>query len=136
MSKPIRKPGLIKSESSKLKYEIKALKSKVRELEEKLSNRGKTMYYWLKPDESISNLWDEEDHKKYLNENDITDAENNGWSLKTIKVLNEEEVYSYSEEELFKIIQSYEKHCMGMNYVISKEIIDKDIYEFISAYKK
>ena len=68
MKKPIRKPGLIKSESSKLKYEIKALKSKVSELEEKLSNRGKTMYYWLKPDESISNLWDEEDHKKYLNE--------------------------------------------------------------------
>ena len=60
------------------------------------------MYYWLKPDESISNLWDEEDHKKYLNENDITDAENNGWSLKTIKVLNEEEVYSYSEEDYLK----------------------------------
>ena len=48
---------MVKPESSKLKYEIKALKSKIRELEAKLSNRGKTMYYWLKPDESISNLW-------------------------------------------------------------------------------
>ena len=46
------------------------------------------------------------------------------------------EVNPYSKEELFKIIQSYEKHCMGMNYVTSKEIIDKDIHEFISTYKK
>ena len=38
MKKPIRKPGMVKSESSKLRtIEIKGLKSKIRELEEKLS---------------------------------------------------------------------------------------------------
>ena len=57
INRPLRHYNINKPESSKLKYEIKALKSKIRELEAKLSNRGKTMYYWLKPDESISNLW-------------------------------------------------------------------------------
>ena len=43
-------------------------------------------YYWLKPDDTISNMWNEEDHKKYLTEQDIKDAERDGWQLIQINV--------------------------------------------------
>ncbi len=43
-------------------------------------------YYWLKADGTISNMWNEEDHKKYISEQDIKDAEKNGWQLIQINV--------------------------------------------------
>lgn len=43
-------------------------------------------YYWLKADGTISNMWNEEDHKKYISEQDIKDAEKDGWQLIQINV--------------------------------------------------
>lgn len=43
-------------------------------------------FYWLKPDGSISNMWNEEDHLKYLNDKDIEDAQKDGWHCIQINV--------------------------------------------------
>ncbi len=43
-------------------------------------------YYWLKPDGEISNMWNEEDHRKYLTDKDIKDAQKDGWQLICINV--------------------------------------------------
>jgi hypothetical protein len=44
-------------------------------------------FYWLKPDNSISNMWNEEDHLKYLTDKDIEDAQKDGWQCIQINVL-------------------------------------------------
>jgi len=43
-------------------------------------------FYWLKPDGEISNMWDEETHKKCLTDKDIEDAHKDGWQLIQINV--------------------------------------------------
>jgi hypothetical protein len=43
-------------------------------------------YYWLRPDGTISNMWNEDDHKKLLTEEDIKDAQQEGWQLIQINV--------------------------------------------------
>jgi hypothetical protein len=43
-------------------------------------------FYWLKPDGSISNMWNEEDHKTYLTDKDIEDAKKDGWQCIQINV--------------------------------------------------
>lgn len=43
-------------------------------------------YYWLKADGTISNMWNEDDHKKYITAQDIMDAEKDGWQLIQINV--------------------------------------------------
>ena len=43
-------------------------------------------FYWLKPDGSISNMWNEEDHLKYLTDKDIENAQKDGWQCIQINV--------------------------------------------------
>ena len=43
-------------------------------------------FYWLKPDGSISNMWDEEEHLKYLTDEDIDMANKDGWQCIQINV--------------------------------------------------
>ena len=43
-------------------------------------------FYWLKPDGSISNMWNEEDHLKYLTDKDIDMANKDGWQCIQINV--------------------------------------------------
>lgn len=43
-------------------------------------------FYWLKPDGSISNMWNEEDHLKYLTYKDIDIANKDGWQCIQINV--------------------------------------------------
>ena len=43
-------------------------------------------FYWLKPDGSISNMWNEEDHLKYLTDKDIENAQKDGWQCIQISV--------------------------------------------------
>jgi hypothetical protein len=43
-------------------------------------------FYWLKPDGEISNMWNEETHKRCLTDKDVEDAQKDGWLLIQINV--------------------------------------------------
>lgn len=45
-----------------------------------IKNTGKR-YAWLRPDGTMSGLWDDEEHNASLVEEDIKDAEKKGWKL-------------------------------------------------------
>ena len=78
----------IRDEIEDILYETDLKPSVIERVTEKLLNLHivSKRYYWLKPDGTISNMWNEEDHKKYLTEQDIRDAERDGWQLIQINV--------------------------------------------------
>ncbi len=44
-------------------------------------------YYWLKSDGSISNMWGEEDHKKYITDELIKEALEKGWQCIQLNIV-------------------------------------------------
>ena len=61
----------------------KGINFAISEIEKQIQKR----YYWLKPDGTISNMWNEEDHKRYLTDEEIEKARDDGWHLIQINLI-------------------------------------------------
>lgn len=64
-----------------------AFKKGVEFAQEEIENKIQKRFYWIKPDGTISNMWDEKTHNLYLTKEDIEKAQSDGWNLIEIHII-------------------------------------------------
>ena len=64
-----------------------AFKKGVMFAQEEIQKQIQKRFYWLMPDGTISNMWDEKTHNMYLTKEDIEKANGDGWNLIEIRII-------------------------------------------------